>query len=132
MSWQGAERLRPSAVAAVAGAFAVSGLYLVNPNSTHLPLCPLHAMTGLCCPLCGATRASWALLHGHPVTALHDNALYVLALPLLLLIGCWRLARPAGAQRALPRPIWWGLLVGALAFGIVRNLPAGSWLAPPA
>ncbi|MDQ2838690.1 MAG: DUF2752 domain-containing protein [Actinomycetota bacterium] len=115
-------------------ALGAAGLYLVNPNTTHVPLCPLHAMTGLWCPLCGATRATYALLHGDLATALHDNALYVLLLPLLAVLW-WRWARlPAGAVngRLLPRPVFWALLAVALVFGVLRNLPAGSWLAPPA
>ncbi|MEO6703475.1 MAG: DUF2752 domain-containing protein [Jatrophihabitantaceae bacterium] len=76
---------------------AVPGLYLFNPNTSRIPLCPLHAMTGLWCPLCGVTRASHALLHGQLGTALQDNLLFVLALP------CWRWHGGAGpAQRERP------------------------------
>ena len=135
-----------------AGLLAVAGLSLVNPNTTHLPLCPLHAMTGLWCPLCGSTRAGYALLHGRFGTALGDNALFVGALPLLVLLWFWRAAhggtpgRCAGAAGGSasrrsrgygigwrPLPSWWcwpALVIG-LAFGVLRNLPAGSWLAPP-
>lgn len=126
-------RSAPVRLTAVA-LLAVPGLYLVNPNTTHVPLCPLRAMTGLWCPLCGATRAGYALLHGEFQTALHDNALFVLALPLLV-VAWWRWLR-AGSQpaagRLLPRPALWALLALGLVFGVLRNLPAGSWLAPPA
>jgi hypothetical protein len=132
------QRLRRTAPALTAGAvlLALPGLYLVNPNTTHVPLCPLHAATGLWCPLCGATRATHALLHGDLGTALHDNLLFVAILPLLLL-AWWRWAgqdRTPGAQRnrLLPRPVFFAVLALAIVFGVLRNLPVGSWLAPPA
>ncbi|HET6209850.1 MAG TPA: DUF2752 domain-containing protein [Jatrophihabitans sp.] len=124
----------PSLPAVTAGLFAVAGLCLVNPNTTHIPLCPLHAATGLWCPLCGTIRAGYALLHGQWSTALHDNLL-VLALAPLLLGAWWRQAgRDPSTDRAglLPRPVFGAVLVLAVLFGVLRNLPIGSWLAPPA
>lgn len=121
----------PSLPAVAAGAVVLAGLYLVNPNSTHVPLCPLHAATGLWCPLCGATRASYALLHGQWAAALHDNLLFVLLLPLLVTV--WLRRDPATARAALlPRPAFISVVLLAALFGVLRNLPFGSWLAPPA
>jgi hypothetical protein len=115
----------------VAGVLAVAGgLLLVNPNTTHLPLCPLHAMTGLWCPLCGGTRAGYALLHGEFGTAMHDNALLLATLPGLLLLQVRRLAG-GGTGPLAPAWLSWSAAAVALAFGVWRNLPAGSWLAPP-
>jgi hypothetical protein len=108
-------------------------LYFLDPNRVRVPLCPLHAISGLWCPLCGATRASHALLHGDLLTALHDNALYVCALPLLILLG-WRwLQAPASGpvDRLLPRPVFWVAVGLAVIFGVARNLAAGRGLAPP-
>lgn len=120
-------------VVAGAALSALGGLVFVNPNTTHVPLCPLHALTGLNCPLCGATRASWELLHGHLGAALHDNALYVLGLPVLLMLW-WRwfeVSRSgAPAARMLPRWLSRSLIVLALVFGVARNLPFGQFLAP--
>jgi hypothetical protein len=124
---------------ATAGAVVVAlpVLYNVNPYSTHVPLCPLHALTGLNCPLCGSTRATYSLLHGHLMDALQANVLYVGAIPFLMVLWVrWyadsRSARP-GQARLLPRRVSLPLLVLALAFGIIRNLPLFSpWLSPPA
>lgn len=124
---------RPALPQVAAGLFAVGVLRVVNPNTTHVPLCPLHAATGLWCPLCGATRAAYALVHGDLSTALHDNLLFVAVLPLVLL-AWWRRAghQQAAAGRALlPRPVFGAVLVLAVGFAVLRNLPAGSWLAPP-
>jgi Protein of unknown function (DUF2752) len=109
---------------------AVGALALVNPNTTRLPLCPFHSMTGLWCPLCGSTRAGYALLHGQFGTALGDNALFVMSLPLLVLLWGRRSMR-GGTGRLLPRWLYVPALLIVLAYGVVRNLPAGSWLAPP-
>src|SRR5258708_5652874 len=68
---------------ACAGASAF--LYAVDPNRHSVyPQCLLYKATGIYCAGCGATRALHALLHGRVVEALHDNALFVAALPLLL------------------------------------------------
>jgi hypothetical protein len=122
---------RTPVLSAGAALVALGGLFLVNPNTTHVPLCPLHALTGLSCPLCGATRATYALLHGQLGTALHDNALYVLSLPLLVLVW-WRWSRALPDRPLLPRWAFWTVVATGLCFGVLRNLPVGSWLAPPA
>ncbi len=124
----------PSLAVAAAGSIGLAGLYLVNPNSTHVPLCPLHAATGLWCPLCGATRASYALLHGQWTTALHDNLLFVLLLPMLAAVWLRRAGLDPATDRAalLPRPAFIAVVLLAALFGVLRNLPSGSWLAPPA
>jgi hypothetical protein len=130
------QQLRRVAPALTAGAvlLALPALYLVDPNTTHVPMCPLHAATGLWCPLCGATRATHALLHGDLATALHDNLLFVAVLPLVLL-AWWRWAgrgqRP-DHRPLLPRPVFVAVLVLAIVFAVLRNLPVGDWLAPPA
>ena len=122
-------RAAPRVAAGLAGC-AAAGEYLVNPNTTHIPLCPLHAMTGLSCPLCGSTRAGYALLHAHLGTALHDNALFVLGLPLLALF--WLSWAGYREPIRLPRGLRWALVVLVVVFSVLRNLPVGSWLAPPA
>jgi len=72
--------------AACACAGASMFLYAVDPNHHALyPQCLLYKTTGLYCAGCGATRALYALLHGRFLEALHDNALFITALP----IGLW-------------------------------------------
>ena len=85
--------------------------------------CPLKLLTGLDCPLCGATRATFSLLQGHLATAIDHNVLYVLSLPVIAVLGLlwvvfrWRLP-------ALDRPaVRWALVGVAVAFAVVRNLP---------
>lgn len=87
-------------------------------------LCPLRRFTGLDCPLCGATRATFALLRGDLGTALDHNVLYVLALPVVGLLMLLWLARGRRSFPSLQTPLaTWSMVVVATAFGIVRNLP---------
>lgn len=125
---------RVPAIVAATVVSATAGLWAVNPNTTRVPLCPLHAATGWWCPLCGGLRATHALAHGDLVTALHDNALFVASVPLLI-VGWLLWFTGAGATRATrlrTRRLLWAVMALALIFGVVRNLAWASWLAPPA
>jgi len=120
------------------GCAAVSTfLYAVDPMQHAVyPQCLLYNATGIYCAGCGATRAAHALLHGRILEALHDNALFVTALPLLLfVIGSYTLS-------AWQRQVWpkvnidtksfvkWSI-VGLLimtAFVIFRNLPGWPFI----
>ena len=92
-------------------------------------LCPVAFLTGADCPGCGSLRAVHHLTHGDVVAAASSNLLLVAALPLVVL-GWWRWLRGrplvTGAARWL-LPLVAG--VATVVFGVLRNLPAGSWLA---
>jgi hypothetical protein len=108
---------------------AVGAVGLFRPGGIDIaPPCPLHAMTGLDCPLCGATRATRALfLHGDLRHALDLNALYVVALPVVAVIAAmWLLNRRMPgwvSNRRFPAVA----LAVAVLFGIARNLPFGPF-----
>ena len=55
-------------------------LYGTDPHQPGhwLPRCPFNWATGLLCPVCGATRMAYDLLHADPVRAFHDNGLLLL------------------------------------------------------
>jgi Protein of unknown function (DUF2752) len=116
---------------------AISGaavLFFFDPTQhSFYPVCQFHRVTGLFCPGCGATRATYQLLHGNIVAALHDNALFVLSLPVLAARGLWvwnRQHRRQPVRFFIPPVALWVFLVMALAFVVLRNLPAFSFLAP--
>ncbi len=97
---------------------------LVN---TIFPPCPLHATTGLWCPGCGATRASYLLLKGDVAGALHFNGLWVVLAPFALYQAV-AFAGEAFGLRGLRRirltqPVIAALLVLIVGFFVVRNLP---------
>ena len=121
----------------VLGATAIGAgamVYFFNPG-THgfYPACLFHALTGWNCPGCGATRSLYALLHGNFLLALKDNALFVASLPALAVWGARIAVRKMRGQPAaldLPPKFLWTLLVVALVFAVIRNLPGFEWLSP--
>ena len=123
----------PLATAALAGA-AVAAVALVDPNEPgHYPTCPFLALTGLYCPGCGSLRAVHALTNGDLTTAVGLNVLTVLAVVTLSVMWAqWAQRSFTGSPRraVLPAVYIWSLLVVVLAFGVLRNLPAGAALAP--
>lgn len=106
-----------------------------NP-ATHnfYPVCQFHRLTGLNCPGCGTTRALYALLHGKLLTALRDNALFALILVIFTIRTTWfslkKLRGKANGEFFLAKFLW-PLLILALVFTVLRNLPAFAFLSPP-
>ena len=115
--------------AAVLIPVGASILYNYSPleGFSFYPRCMFHAMTGLNCPGCGATRSLYSLLHGDLEQAFSYNPLFILALPLLLfgvgqIIYTICTGKPAPGRR-MP---WWAvyaIFVVVIAYAIVRNLP---------
>lgn len=117
----------------VAGAGGLVLAHVVNPaRDQWLPTCPFHQLTGLWCPVCGATRAACALARGDVLDAIRHNALFVPALVLLAWVWASYAVRafvpathgPRSALRPLAwlRRPWW--LVGVVvAFWVLRNIP---------
>ena len=118
--------------AVLVGAGAV--LYFFNPSKYGFyPVCEFHQLTGLNCPGCGGTRAVYQLLHGHVLRAMQDNALAVLGLAGLAGRGAWvgvNRYRCRAVGPFLPSEYFWPLLVVAIVFSVLRNLPAFSFLSP--
>ena len=100
----------------------------IDPSGSNIfPVCPFHAMTGLNCPGCGATRGMHALLNGDVLTALHFNAMLIVFVPLMI-YGIAALVLFGIRGRGLPVPRFatqgtWAFLVLMIAFGVLRNLP---------
>ena len=102
--------------------------------------CPLLAATGWYCPFCGGLRALHALTRLDVAGSVGWNAL---AIPLLLLaLASWvrwlTWARRARSGRRTPAP-WrpfsprwavWALCLTLTTYGVARNLPPLSFLAP--
>ena len=113
----------------------------MRAGSLYLP-CVVHATTGYWCPGCGLTRASHALLTGHPLEALSINLFTPVVV--VMAVGGWAawLTRAAGR----PVPLWWDrlrtvssstrgftvVLVVLAVYGVLRNIPVSPFdtLAP--
>ena len=120
----------------LAGAVMLSSVavFFFNPATTRFyPVCEFHRLTGLNCPGCGMTRGFYALLHGDILTALHDNVLVIgVFLFASLRAGWFTFNRFRGRQNRefFPAKLLWSLLVLALLFAVLRNLPAFAFLSP--
>lgn len=111
--------------AAGAGAATVAALTYIGVADPHgpgflFPTCPFKLITGWNCPFCGGLRMTHDLLHGDFAAAAVDNIFLLVGLPLFAIWGLWRLRR---GNRMLPRSAFVALLVGAVAWTVVRNLP---------
>ena len=130
-----AERMRTPLLAIGGLAAATLALHVRDPHVTHSwGVCPLYAMTGVYCPGCGGLRGVNDLTDGHVGAAASSNVLLVLLVPVaIVLLGRWVYASWRGEEIRVvpPVPRWLGtsLILGAVVFTVLRNLP-GSWLAP--
>lgn len=131
-----ASRLRPPLLTAAASLAGAAAVHVRDPHETgSWGFCPWLLLTGTYCPGCGSLRAVNDLTHADLAGALSSNLLFVVALPLV--IALWvRSVRRAWVgvhtlRDARSELVRWGLVAAvAVAFAVLRNLPAGAWLAP--
>ncbi|MBW0014285.1 DUF2752 domain-containing protein [Mycobacterium sp.] len=95
---------------------------LVDPHNAAsvYPLCPFKLLTGWNCPFCGGLRMTHDLLHGNLAASVNDNAFLLVAIPLL--VG-WTLIRNRQRRASLPLPAVATIILAAVAWTVVRNLP---------
>ena len=118
----------------VTAAGIAATVFFFNPSAHQFyPVCQFHRLTGLNCPGCGMTRALYALLHGHFSTALRDNALLVGGLAATAVRGAWFGVKKMRGQSGggfFPAKWLLPLVVVALVFTVLRNLPVFAFLSP--
>lgn len=130
-----APSFRAPAIVGAAGLGAAVLLHLHDPHgSGSYGFCPFLQLTGRPCPGCGGLRAVNDLTRGDFVGAVSSNVLAValvaaLAVAWLLWVGRRLRGR---VDRMIVLDLNAGLVMIAVivVFGIVRNTPWGSWLAP--
>ena len=94
-------------------------------------MCPLKAVTGWDCPLCGGLRGTHELLHGDVAGALNQNLLLPLYLGVVVLgLGTVLFGARTGRSWSWRMPTWgWVSVVAVLVvFTAVRNLPGVTFL----
>lgn len=114
----------PALLLPVLGATGLVYLYGHPPYGERaaFPPCPLQALTGLFCPLCGGTRMTYELLHGDLTAAWALNPFLLVAAPVLLAVLV-RQTRAYGRQGLrLSRDQGRALLLAALLWAVARNL----------
>lgn len=117
--------------AAGVGALAVQAVF--DPFRQDVPLCLFSRLTGLQCPGCGATRAVHALLDGDVLLALHNNLVVMIAIPFVIAaMLVWTVRRVQGRpfDPVPPKQLTLTLIALVIAFGVLRNFPMFSFLAP--
>lgn len=121
----------------LAGIIAAGLIYLLLFKVCGIAIpCLFHQVTGWYCPGCGVTRMLLALLQFNFVQAFYANPLLLMLLPDAALLGLNYLYALSLNQRhrawfyRVPNWVWLGLIVLMLSFGMLRNLPALSFLAP--
>lgn len=66
--------------------FLILLYYIFDPAlSRFFPSCPFHYLTGYDCPGCGSQRAIHHLLNFDIVKAFHQNPLFVISIPYIIL-----------------------------------------------
>ena len=105
---------RETVLKIAAGAWVLAALvWVAVPATPKFQLCGFRWLTGRPCPLCGLTRALFALAKGQWAAALHFNALSPLAFTML-----FSLFR-SGPQRAR---LWTAGTAAFAVYGVVRVL----------
>lgn len=109
--------------------------YAFISTATGLSIpCPFHAVTGLWCPGCGVSRMCLALLRLDFAAAWRANPLLLLLLPVLVgLLLRLAYGYVASGQVRLSRAhtvLVWTMVFLLFVYGVARNLPCLSFLAP--
>lgn len=107
------------------GAAAASFVYPTLSRQTGLGLtCPLRALTGVPCPMCGMTTAATSLAAGDLHAALAANPFVLVLAGLTLCMAVLMAARAAGLA---PPAAGWPASRRRQAYWVVAVLLASSW-----
>lgn len=121
--------------AALFAAAALLYLYFTGEGEGAGIPCMLYQITGFYCSGCGSSRALRSILHFDFYQALRYNAIFTLGLPLLgayfgaLAVSYIRFGKDKISGK-IPMNLVWIFIAAALVYGVLRNIPVLSFLAP--
>lgn len=104
-------------------AIGILGIILIIKYNLRIP-CVFHELTGLYCPGCGATRAINSLVRLKHYQAFRYNMLIIILIPFFVIYLLTK------EKFKIPNWIWYTILIITILFGILRNIPYFSFLAP--
>lgn len=129
------KRIAYVAAAALIAVAALLYLYFTEEGSGAGIPCPIYSLTGLYCPGCGISRALRSILHLDFYRALRYNAAFTISFPFIAayvfaLILSYIVNGKDKVSKKIPVVILYAAAGIFILFGIMRNIPAFSFLAP--
>lgn len=106
---------------------AICGIPILLYYNIGIP-CVFNKITGLYCPGCGITRAIKALIRLDFYQAFRYNPVIPVVLALLIGDKIYRVIRKK--EKTFSNWFWITILLVVLIFGVLRNIPMFSYLAP--
>lgn len=134
LTWRLQPLVAPFGVLMASAVFAAVVHFRDPTTGGNYPTCPFLWATGFYCPGCGTLRATHELTDGNIPAALAYNPVSVVAVFIFAVLWVRWLRRVwLGRGRTLA-PGWASrlLVVGILAFWLLRNIPGFEVLAPHA
>ena len=97
--------------------------------------CPINKFFDVYCPGCGVTRMLVSIIHLDFYSAFRYNMLVFILLPfltpyLVYTYICYAFDKKDKITSKIPGWVWYVLLILTILFGILRNIPYFSFLAP--
>lgn len=93
--------------------------------------CVFYEITGLYCPGCGITRSILSLIDGNIYQAFRYNPIIFIDIPLIMITSIIDFIYKDNKKvKKVTNVIYIMLLIITLVFGVLRNIPYFSFLAP--
>lgn len=93
--------------------------------------CVFYEITGLYCPGCGITRSILSLIDGDIYQAFRYNPIIFIDIPLIMITSIIDFIYKDNKKvKKVTNVIYIMLLIITLVFGVLRNIPYFSFLAP--
>lgn len=115
----------------------IGTIYLIWYRLTHIGIpCLFHLVTGLYCPGCGISRMFLAIIRLNFSHAFKSNCFVFILLPYGIFAYIrhyvFMIRGKVYRRKEFNRYVLIGIIIAALAFGVIRNIPQFYFLRPQA